>query len=132
MNGRAPGPAGVLAILASWPRAQRGALASSICERAHDLLGGAATNLDPDEQSSLEWVITLAEQHPDDPLVVAPLVLQLYRLQPGQAMYLPHEVPHAYLAGIGGGDHGLLRQRRSRRPDKQAGGQPGTGRSARP
>ena len=126
------GPAGVLAILASWPRGQRGAPASSICERAHGLLGGAATSLDPDEQSSLEWVITLAEQHPDDPLVVAPLVLQLYRLQPGQAMYLPHEVPHAYLAGVGGGDHGLLRQRRSRRPDKQAGGQPGTGRSARP
>jgi hypothetical protein len=35
-------------------RAQPGALASSICGRAHGLLGGASTSLDPDEQSSLE------------------------------------------------------------------------------
>ena len=53
-----------------------------------------------DERSSLDWVITLAEQHPDDPLVVAPLLLRLYRLAPGQAIYLPHGVPHAYLAGV--------------------------------
>ena len=44
------GPADVLAILATWPRAQRSALASAICERAHGLLGGMATSLDPDEQ----------------------------------------------------------------------------------
>ena len=95
------GPAGVLAILATWPRAQRRALASSICERAYGLLDGTATSLDPDEQSSLEWVITLAEQHPDDPLVVAPLLLRLHRLQPGQPIYLPNGVPHAYLSGVG-------------------------------
>jgi len=79
------GPAGVLAILATWPRAQRRALASLICERAH----------------GLEWVITLAEQHPDDPLVVAPLLLRLHRLQPGQPIYLPNGVPHACLSGVG-------------------------------
>jgi mannose-6-phosphate isomerase len=95
------GPAGVLAILATWPRAQRRALASLICERAHGLLGGTAASLDPDGQSSLEWVITLAEQHPDDPLVVAPLLLRLHRLQPGQPIYLPNGVPHAYLSGVG-------------------------------
>ena len=95
------GPADVLAILATWPRAQRSALASAICERAHGLLGGMATSLDPDEQSSLEWVITLAEQHPDDPLVVAPLLLRLHRLRPGRPIYLPNGVPHAYLSGVG-------------------------------
>jgi mannose-6-phosphate isomerase len=95
------GPAGVLAILAGWPPAQRGALADSICERARGLLGATAASLDPDEQSSLDWVLTLAGQHPGDPLVVAPLLLRLHRLQPGQAMYLPAGVPHAYLAGVG-------------------------------
>jgi mannose-6-phosphate isomerase len=95
------GPAGVLAILATWPRAQRRKLASLICERAHSRLHRAATSLDPDEQSSLQWVITLAEQHPDDPLVAAPLLLQLYRLQPGRPIYLPDGVPHAYLSGVG-------------------------------
>jgi mannose-6-phosphate isomerase len=95
------GPARALAMLATWPRAQRSALATWICEGAHGLLGGTAASLDPDEQSSLEWVITLAGQHPDDPLVVAPLLLRLHRLQPGQAMYLPNGVPHAYLSGVG-------------------------------
>ena len=95
------GPASVLAILATWPRAQRRALASSIRERAHSLLDGTVTSLDSDEQSSLEWVLTLAEQHPDDPLVVAPLLLRLHRLQPGQPIYLPNGVPHAYLSGVG-------------------------------
>jgi mannose-6-phosphate isomerase len=95
------GPAGVLAILASWPRAQRRALAGLACQRAHGLLGGTAANLDPDEQSSLEWVIALARQHPGDALVLAPLLLRLHRLQPGQPMYLPDGVPHAYLSGLG-------------------------------
>jgi mannose-6-phosphate isomerase len=95
------GPALVLATLATWPRPQRHALASSIHERAHRLLGSPATSLDVDERSSLEWVITLANQHPSDPLVMAPLVLQLYRLQPGQALYLPAGVPHTYLSGMG-------------------------------
>ena len=93
--------AGALAILATWPAASRHALASSVCERARRLLGGAATSFDVDERSSLEWVITLAGQYPSDPLVVAPLVLRLHRLQPGQAMYLPVGVPHAYLSGVG-------------------------------
>ena len=95
------GLAGVLAILAAWPRARRSALARMIRQRACGLLGGAATGLDPDEQSSLEWIITLAGQHPEDPLVVAPLLLRLHRLRPGQAIYLPAGVPHAYLSGVG-------------------------------
>ena len=95
------GPASVLAILATWPRAQRRALASSIRERAHSLLDGTVTSLDSDEQSSLEWVLTLADQHPGDPLAVAPLLLRLHRLQPGQPIYLPNGVPHAYLSGVG-------------------------------
>ena len=95
------GPGGVLTVLATWPGAQRHALATSICERARRLLDAPITSLDTDQRSSLEWVIALADQHPSDPLVVAPLVLQLHRLQPGQAMYLPTGVPHAYLSGMG-------------------------------
>jgi mannose-6-phosphate isomerase len=95
------GPAGTLATLATWPRAERHALARSIRDRARSLLSGPAASLDADQRSSLEWVITLASQHPSDPLVVAPLVLRLHRLQAGQAMYLPAGVPHAYLSGIG-------------------------------
>ncbi len=95
------GPAGTLATLATWPRAQRHALARSIRDHARSLLSGPAASLDADQRSSLEWVNTLANQYPSDPLVVAPLVLRLHRLQAGQAIYLPAGVPHAYLSGIG-------------------------------
>lgn len=95
------GPANALATLAIWPQAQRHALAVSIRDRARRLLDEPATSLDADLRSSLEWVITLADQHPGDPLVIAPLVLRLHRLQPRQAMYLPAGVPHAYLSGMG-------------------------------
>ena len=122
----------MLAILATWPQAQRRALASLICERAYGVLGGTATSLDLDERSSLEWVLTLAEQHPDDPLVVARLLLRLFRLQPGQPIYLPSGVPHAYLSGVGLEIMASSEQRRPRWPDQQAGGQPGTGRSPQP
>ena len=33
--------------------------------------------------------------------MVAPLLLRLHRLQPGQPIYLPNGVPHAYLSGVG-------------------------------
>lgn len=95
------GPVGALATLATWPPPSRRALASSIRDCARRLLDGPATSLDADERSSLEWVITLADQHPGDALVVAPLILRPHRLQPGQAMYLPAGVPHAYLSGMG-------------------------------
>ena len=85
----------------TWPPPSRRALASSIRDCARRLLDGPATSLDADERSSLEWVITLADQHPGDALVVAPLILRPHRLQPGQAMYLPAGVPHAYLSGMG-------------------------------
>jgi len=47
------------------------------------------------------WVQRLAELHPCDPGVVAALLLNLVRLRPGQALYLPSGNLHAYLGGFG-------------------------------
>lgn len=43
----------------------------------------------------------LAAHHPDDPGVLVALLMQHVVLQPGEALYLPAGVLHAYLGGVG-------------------------------
>lgn len=47
------------------------------------------------------WLALLAQSHPIDPGVLAALLLNYVRLQPGEAMYLPAGNLHAYLSGVG-------------------------------
>ena len=47
------------------------------------------------------WVRRLAADHPGDPACLAPLLLELMVLAPGQAVHLPAGNLHAYLAGAG-------------------------------
>ena len=47
------------------------------------------------------WVSRLAQQHPKDPLVVAPLLLELVLMHPGETLFVPAGAPHAYLHGTG-------------------------------
>ena len=92
------GPASALALLATWPHSDRATLADELRERAERRLRTAVLD---DERTALTWVLRLADQHPRDPLAVSACLLRLYRLTPGQAVYLPPGVPHAYLSGTG-------------------------------
>jgi mannose-6-phosphate isomerase len=56
----------------------------------------AASRADP-----RAWVALLARQHPGDPTCVAPLLLELLELAPGDAVHLPAGNLHAYLEGAG-------------------------------
>lgn len=47
------------------------------------------------------WVLRLAQLYPEDPGLVAALLLNLIRLHPGEALYLPPGNMHAYLGGSG-------------------------------
>jgi mannose-6-phosphate isomerase len=47
------------------------------------------------------WAARIAEQHPGDPGVVTALLLNLVRLEPGEALFLPGRTLHAYLEGMG-------------------------------
>lgn len=47
------------------------------------------------------WVQTLQTAYPGDIGTLAPIFLNLVRLEPGQAMYLPARQLHAYLNGVG-------------------------------
>ncbi|MEZ4227378.1 MAG: mannose-6-phosphate isomerase, class I [Polyangiaceae bacterium] len=50
---------------------------------------------------SFMWALRLAELYPGDIGVVTSLLLNVLRLQPGQAIYLPAGNLHAYLEGAG-------------------------------
>ena len=48
-----------------------------------------------------KWVGRLYESYPDDIGILSPLFLNLVKLNPEEAMYLPDGVLHAYLEGMG-------------------------------
>jgi mannose-6-phosphate isomerase len=52
---------------------------------------------------SAEWRLSayFAELYPGDPAVIAPLYLNCINLEPGEAIYLPAGVLHAYVHGLG-------------------------------
>ncbi|MCU1353953.1 MAG: manA, partial [Acidimicrobiales bacterium] len=54
-----------------------------------------------DRDDPFAWVARLAGAYPDDPAMVAPLLLNLVRLAPGEAVHLPAGNLHAYLEGAG-------------------------------
>jgi mannose-6-phosphate isomerase len=52
-------------------------------------------------EESLRWAVHLNELYPDDIGVVLSLLLNHVRLRPGEALYLPAGMLHAYLEGFG-------------------------------
>ena len=54
-----------------------------------------------EENSAYYWTARLAAEYPDDIGFLAPLYLNLIRLNPGQALFLPAGELHAYLEGTG-------------------------------
>ncbi|MCU1452146.1 MAG: Mannose-6-phosphate isomerase [Acidimicrobiales bacterium] len=62
----------------------------------------ATAGVDPHDRSDPRaWVARLAAEHPGDPACVAPLLLNLLHLAPGEAVHLPAGNLHAYLEGAG-------------------------------
>jgi mannose-6-phosphate isomerase len=49
----------------------------------------------------LGWLLRLGEAYPGDPGVLSALLLELVRLAPGEAIFTPAGVLHAYLRGAG-------------------------------
>jgi mannose-6-phosphate isomerase len=91
--------------LVTWPDDDRADLAADAADEAARLLARARRPGGPDlsdvDQLALLWVTRLADRHPKDPLVTAPLLLDIVCLQPGQTVYMPAGAPHAYLQGTG-------------------------------
>jgi mannose-6-phosphate isomerase len=93
-------------ILVRWPRRDRAALAADVATRARELLATAGPQrrddedaLSPADRRALVWAARLAVLHPRDPLVAAPFLLELVRLEPGHTLFVPAGAPHGYLYG---------------------------------
>ena len=53
------------------------------------------------DQRAAHWVVELARLHPRDPGVLAPLLLRLVALEPGEGLFVGSGVLHSYLHGAG-------------------------------
>ena len=54
-----------------------------------------------EQDPAFDWMVRLHNTYPGDVGVLFPLILNLVRLNPGEAMYLPAGQMHAYLKGVG-------------------------------
>ena len=54
-----------------------------------------------DEDIAFHWMTRLSNEYPTDIGVLAPLLLNLIELKPGEALFLPAAELHAYLEGVG-------------------------------
>jgi mannose-6-phosphate isomerase len=84
--------AGTLSTLLGMQPAMRRTLVGQVVDSARRL----AT-----EDPAYDWIGRLQMEYPDDAGVLGPLLLNLVRLEPGQAMALPARRLHAYLDGTG-------------------------------
>ena len=95
----------VLRTLVTWPEDDRPALVHDLVGRCRRLLAAAGpvagSVLSPTDRRALTWVCRLAGHYPKDPLVAAPFLLDLVRLEPGEVLFVPAGTPHAYLYGLG-------------------------------
>jgi mannose-6-phosphate isomerase len=86
-----------LATLITWPLEDRAALVAEIAAACARLRAGGST----DYPEAFGWLDRLVGLHPADPMVLAPLLLDIVRLSPGQTVFVPAGVPHCYLSGLG-------------------------------
>lgn len=94
-----PDETGLRAVFTTWltlPESVIGALVPDVLEGAVRVLGDGGGRFVLELRSLLE----LGEAYPSDPGVLASLLLNRVRLQPGEAMYLAAGNLHAYLHGM--------------------------------
>ncbi|MEV0280984.1 mannose-6-phosphate isomerase, class I [Streptomyces sp. NPDC050610] len=95
----APESAALREVLTAVLTADRAAMAETVSQAAT-----AAEELgaqDGPYQDSYAAYAAIARQYPGDPGVIAAMLLNYVRLQPGEALHLAAGVPHAYLDGLG-------------------------------
>jgi mannose-6-phosphate isomerase len=92
-----PGPKALrklLFTLLSLDRKSADAIVTAACH-------GYVPGTDPDRDDSTRWIKKLNEQQPGDIGAISPLLLNTYRLEPGEAIFLGAGELHAYLEGFG-------------------------------
>ncbi len=76
-------------------------LISLDAERRQAVVAEALARAQRSEDERLAWVVRLGRRYADDIGVLAPALMNVVRLEPGQAIFLAAGVPHSYLHGTG-------------------------------
>lgn len=76
------------------------ALATSDRGQIDEFVAECTDRAGSDPAGALETVVELAEHYPGDVGLVASALLQRVRLEPGQAVFVPDGMPHAYMSGL--------------------------------
>ncbi|MDI6098315.1 mannose-6-phosphate isomerase, class I [Actinoplanes sp. NEAU-A12] len=82
-------------LLLTWPADDRNALIDEVVAAARAIPAGH------EHADSFRLAIDLAAHYPGDPGVLVALLLNLVRLEPGEAIWMPAGNLHAYLNGLG-------------------------------
>jgi mannose-6-phosphate isomerase len=111
--------------LVTWPQDDRLELVAEVAAATRRLLAEAGPQRDdsplgPGDRRAMTWASRLCVQHPKDPLVAAPFLLDLVRVEPGSTLFVPAGAPHAYLQGLAieimGGSDNVLRAGLTHKP----------------
>ncbi|WP_448221769.1 mannose-6-phosphate isomerase, class I [Gordonia iterans] len=92
-----PGETGIRRVFTDWLRMARGPMAElqrAVLQRAEALAGEPSVY-----ECELQTLLALGEKYPDDPGVIASLLLNVVNLRPGEALFLPAGSLHAYVCG---------------------------------
>lgn len=89
---------GLRALLAELLRLD-GRARAALARKAAAWAAGSTPELE--HHPIADWLTRLQDRYPGDLGVLGPLVFNLLRLEPGEALYLGAGVPHAYLEGVG-------------------------------
>ncbi|MEZ0093485.1 mannose-6-phosphate isomerase, class I [Streptacidiphilus sp. EB129] len=95
-----PEPEALREVLTSILTTDQDTMACTV-QQTVDALDLAAQTADAGSAAALRSYAAVGRAFPGDPGVIAALLLNHIRLQPGEALYLGAGVPHAYLSGIG-------------------------------
>jgi mannose-6-phosphate isomerase len=93
-------------LLLAWPSADRPALVEAVVAAARQRMssgdpGPADQGTASPHAQSFALAVDLAGHYPGDPGVLVALLLNLVRLVPGEAIWMPAGNLHAYLNGVG-------------------------------
>jgi hypothetical protein len=93
------GTISAICTLACWPNHRRSDLVSGVAASAVQALEHLPVTKTGSTATALRWLVALAETHPEDPLALSPVLLQLRKYEAGSKYLVPPGWLHAHLSG---------------------------------
>jgi mannose-6-phosphate isomerase class I len=93
------GTMSAITTLACWPGKRRKELVTGVAQCVTEALVRLPVTRTGSTATALRWLVKLAEDFPEDPLALAPVLLQLRKHEAGTTYLVPPGWLHAHLSG---------------------------------